>query len=94
MPQSINQPEIIIVKKDILSKLYVLTDIFVKIYKIMERTDRYIEILRPPNRLTMYSGRVRTLHQILLTSGFRSANGVSYLASDKDWEENKAKQLQ
>lgn len=27
----------------------------------MERTERYIEILLPPNLLTMYSGRVHTL---------------------------------
>jgi hypothetical protein len=37
-----------------------ITEIFVNMYKINERADRYIWILFPPNRFLMYSGIVVT----------------------------------
>ena len=56
----------------------------------MERTAKYIEILRPPNRFTMYSGRVLTLGFALVRSYLR----ICHLAGDENWNEDKAKKLE
>ncbi len=37
-----------------------LTDIFVNIYNIKDKQDKYIRILFPPKRLFIYSGKVAT----------------------------------
>ena len=56
----------------------------------MERTAKYIDILRPPNRFTMYSGRVLTLGFALVRSYLR----ICHLAGDENWNEDKAKKLE
>ena len=51
-----------------------------------------MEILLPPNLLTMYSGRVRTWGKRVV--GKELGKEVANLAGDEDWEEDEAEELE